>query len=255
MIVKMPYDECTNNEDAVSASAITAGNVDAIQAQLMYDARTLVVCFCGKMGVGKTTTARYFQERLAKSNITSKVVSFASALKQEASVHYGFDISLAYTQEGKRTEVEFNMSGDDEYLPESAIIVDINRYKDTVRNLLQWYAQRKRMYDSDYWVKSTAKSILLNECKYDVIIVDDGRYPNEVEMVNRFKYHLVLHLLPYDRYDDSSPACSHISEHALDNFYIPETHKLRYGKFYLRLFANAVYNKKCIYDFITTLDK
>lgn len=113
---------------------------------------TKIIGISGRMRSGKTTLAERLREHFDKSQI----YSFADAVKREVAGAICSDAEMR-----KRW---------DEILSED---------KEQLRALLQGWGNTKRLlYGEDYWLKKTFEAIDL--CGYDVVIIDDVRYLNEM---------------------------------------------------------------------------
>lgn len=139
----------------------------------------IVMYFGGPIGTGKTTSAHIAQELLChvlESEVAGcKILSFGEAVRKEASEHYGFDIELTRTQEGKKTPL----------IPCDGLPLcdgPQGDYPATVRDALQkWGQYRRENNGSLYWVHRIVQSIYEEHFNYgtNVFIIDDVRYANE----------------------------------------------------------------------------
>jgi len=106
----------------------------------------------GKAGSGKSTVARYFVNRLH-----FRKLAFADAVKLEA-------------------EAIFNRA----------------MIKPKDRQLLQWLGDGARQFDENVWINhfgmllhTIEAAYRKNQIKYNGIVVDDCRYPNEAEYLRQ----------------------------------------------------------------------
>lgn len=156
-----------------------------------------IIGLSGKMGVGKSVTARELKTRWD----SALVLSFAAALKHEAATLYGYDPQLNDSQAGKDTVV-FHP-----HLPDG---------KATVRWILQQQGRKRRAEDPQYWTKKLMQALdVLRMVRVQCVIVDDIRFANEVQALRLCDAFLVR-IEPFDGWvpglgsDDES-------ETALDN--------------------------------------
>lgn len=110
-----------------------------------------VILFCGKAGVGKTTSATMASEyAYRKLFIDSDVFSFARGVKKCAQQFFGWD--------GKKDEHG--------------------------RHLLQLVGRFGREINLDNWVNYLIKDI--EESSDSLCFVDDCRFPNEIEKIKKY---------------------------------------------------------------------
>jgi len=116
-----------------------------------YFSRTLCILISGKAGVGKTTSARFMSEHYRSLGYSVKVGHFASGVKFVGKV-MGWD--------GIKDE--------------------------RGRKLLQNIGAVGREYDPDTWCRSLFEQEIPSEVSFpfDVVIIDDWRFPNERLFVN-----------------------------------------------------------------------
>ena len=149
-------------------------------------AKTLCILLSGKAGVGKTTTAGIIKNYLDEMGYSSYVGHFATGVK----------------------EISLGMGWDGEKDPKG-------------RKLLQQVGTVGREYDVDTWCKDLFKRISLSQYyPYDVVIVDDWRFPNEEKFANNlleYNTFTVQIVSPEREILKGTPAAEDISETALDN--------------------------------------
>ena len=109
-----------------------------------------IIGISGKMQHGKTTLARFIQQELDKRGRACTIQGFAGPLKADLN-SLGINVS-----------------------DKSAIN----------RRLMQAYGQAKRAQDPEYWILRWEQAVLRDD-KHDVVIVDDVRFQNELEYLNR----------------------------------------------------------------------
>jgi hypothetical protein len=126
------------------------------------------------------------------------ITAFAILLKEEVAEKFDFDVRLAYSDQGKATQIK---------LPSGE--------KKTVRELLQWYGTDVvRARDREYWVRTMHHHLDLAEGKIPGIVISDVRFPNEAALVLQRKG-LLVRLEAYPGY---VPPSTHVSETALDRY-------------------------------------
>lgn len=118
---------------------------------------TIIIGISGKMRSGKTTLAHRLKEHFDNS----QVYSFADAVRREVAS------AICDTAEERKAW-------------DSLLIND----KEKARILLQgWGGTKRVLFGKDYWLKKTFDAI--NLCGYDIVIIDDVRYWNEMIHVNK----------------------------------------------------------------------
>lgn len=138
-----------------------------------------VIGFGGNAGVGKSTAARIAMEAL--SDIGVGYMPFALRLKEIAASAFGWD--------GQKDE--------------------------RGRRLLQVLGtEAGRAYNEDMWINAVANRINGEIEPYPLWIIDDCRFPNEVNWVNRHGVALRIHRLGTGL---EGEAAAHASETLLDN--------------------------------------
>jgi hypothetical protein len=114
--------------------------------------RTQLIMISGKIEAGKSTLAGYINDEFCERGYISEVFHLAESLKIIARKVFGWD--------------------------------GVKDYKG--RKLLQDLGKTVRSYNPDYWVENT-QLMLENDKDYpfDVIIIDDWRYPNEMDFLKK----------------------------------------------------------------------
>lgn len=214
-------------------------------------AKKLIICLAGRKRCGKTTTANMLLKSFDAAGVPATIVSFGYAVKCEVSQTYDIPMEMLTDQKHKDDEVIFYMkSSKDPRIPADAEQLDVGTYKSTVRKLMQWYAtDYRRKQDPEYWIKKTFEDIVTACSGFDVVVIDDGRFPNELELIGYFENHHIVKLLPHEHYEYDDTAY-HYSETALDDIEVPNTISPRYGEFYLKLLANSIYQSDIVESFL-----
>lgn len=174
-----------------------------------------LIGFGYKLGVGKTTCANFLKEYTK--------LSFASGVKEETAeflTHLGvpFRPENLYGSQKDKEEVFFvdiprwcHMTPVELFTPAKELLGHSkpDYVSLTYRQLLQlWGTEYRRKQDPDYWVKRLEKKLR----GLERVVIDDVRFPNEVEMVQRLGGRVI-------RIDRPGPAEStHASEIELDSF-------------------------------------
>ncbi len=202
---------------------------------------SVILCLSGKKKSGKGVLANHLLNNFHDLTPfrTARIYSFASEFKKVAIEVLGLPSRLVYgSNEDKETLTEYLWENLPHYLRiiESAnfklnnlhdkLIMDLISVKTyheechkvfvptgpmTIRNLLQEIGTGMfRILDQDIWIKSLIRRV--NNEKYDLAIVDDCRFPNELMgILNHDKNNKVIRLTRSISDDQ------HISETALDN--------------------------------------
>lgn len=99
---------------------------------------------------------------------------------------------------------------------------DWNGEKDVAgRTLLQYVGTDKvRSQSPDYWVNFVASMLTFFDDRWDVVLIPDCRFPNEVEMMRHYGFDTVSVRVERDNFETKLTAeqQAHSSETAMDNF-------------------------------------
>jgi len=149
--------------------------------------RPSIILVSGKAGVGKTTFSDYFCRNVVDINHTVDLLSFAYPIKRCA-------------------RDDFMWDGD----------------KDKKgRRLLQNLGRVGREYDKDLWVKHLLNLTQVGPFPLDFYIVDDWRFPNEFEYLNKqdfYDIYTIRVISPDREILRGSPEYDDISETSLDSW-------------------------------------
>ncbi len=119
----------------------------------------------GYAGSGKTTAGDCLMDLLKPYG--AKKAAFADQVKLEAAKHYGFPITLAFTQEGKRS------------------IVHTTEGPKTVRDcLIDYSLEMKRRHGEDVWARQLINRIFSTSVDVPWIL-HDWRYLEEAQALKR----------------------------------------------------------------------
>lgn len=152
-------------------------------------ARPVVVLISGKAGTGKSTTAYFLSNVLARRGLQSIRGMFADGVKDCAERFFGWD-----------------------------------RKKDEKgRKLLQNIGNTGRMYNEDIWVANLYEKLFLKSMfPPELVIIDDWRFPNEAEFFKKNCDCIVLKLKTVAENREmlkGTDAYNDISEISLDDYH------------------------------------
>lgn len=172
----------------------------------------VLIALCGKKQVGKSTSFRFIGEIL--SHNTVKRFSFAEKLKTLTAEMFGVDYEfLIGSDEQKDSSTHLDWDDVDMHIKTSFGYYTANcGSKITHRELLQIVGTNLfRAVRPGIWPEFLQRTMM--ECDDDIIVVDDARFPNEVELLRNMGGHLVK----IYRDTGSTNAAGHSSETALDH--------------------------------------
>lgn len=184
--------------------------------------KPLIIGFSGKIGSGKTTVCELLKRLLStRLELSITNISFGEVLKRNVADTFQFPLEWCYSTDGKCKYVRFTRDyyvleesvesfKDDMYFKKQVCIIPMEKGM-SVRTLLQWWGTEvARKHCPDFW--TNAWSALVAKSTADVILVDDVRFPNELETIYS-KGGGVFRVIPYAGWDYYS---DHESETALD---------------------------------------
>lgn len=180
----------------------------------------IIIGLCGKKQTGKSTSCKFIGDFSRKKDTltgewtTIERLSFASKLKRMTADIFGVDYQcLIGTDEQKDSPTYLNWDNVACHIQRDFRRIDIiPNLKITHRELLQLVGTNLfRAIRPNIWVECLQRSII--ESSADIIIVDDARFPNELEALRKSGGYLVK----IYRNVDSPNAANHSSETALDH--------------------------------------
>lgn len=149
------------------------------------------IAISGKMLAGKTTLAKKLETLYESKGLNVRRIGFASSLKEEIYAQ-GFPFTDMFESKPKY-----------------------------MRELLQAYGAAKRANWPDYWVKKLMARLDILDAPtmffpIDVVIIDDMRYKNEFEVLQKRAAILIRLTRTGNWRQDMVPGYDHESETALD---------------------------------------
>lgn len=163
------------------------------------------LAFIGLMGVGKTTCANLFVDRHGYRRL-----AFADAIKNDVTEMLNLALERGY-EEVPYDEVRIFKDGSSHISRDT-----LEEFKSsTFRTLLQWYGTdfwRQFMGQPDYWLHRLEATIDAHD---GPVVVDDCRFPNEVEFLKNRNFRIVRILRTTQNNGELS---RHLSETALDDY-------------------------------------
>lgn len=146
---------------------------------------TNIILFSGKAEAGKTTAARYLKENLIHEGYSAKIISYSDYVKHTAMLLMGW-----------------------------------NGIKDEFgRGVLQrWGTDIVRKRDPMFWVNTVKRLVDVSDDIFDYILIDDCRFPNEIEVWKDYQHITVRVENPNHLNALSEEQRKHPSETALDDY-------------------------------------
>lgn len=156
----------------------------------------IIFAFLGYAGHGKTTAAAYLDDYCTQ-NGTTRFIAFGDAVKEEASLRYGFDRILCDTQEGKIKYIDTDMG-----------------YKTVRETLVLHSTTRKKLEGDDYWAKKVIQKI--TQADPDFAVIHDLRFKAEYQALKEaFPKDLIVTIRIVN---PKAPISDCPSEHDMDDF-------------------------------------
>lgn len=193
----------------------------------------------GKMGSGKTTITNFLIKLFNEdSDFMVYRIGLGDCLKSQVAAKYGIALEDCYSQEGKEKiyrfddivyHVSHNLKGSQDYMP-LEILIDprwfferngIPGYHIKVREILQWYGTEvTRDRYPDYWIEALEQKCFdpssFIKSVSTVYIVDDLRFKNELDFINKKNMNLSVRIEVYNDWIPGTHA-THKSETDLDD--------------------------------------
>lgn len=179
-----------------------------------------VIGLSGKIGSGKSTVAKALETIIGKSVVR---LSFGDELKREVAKVYGFNLTLAYSQEGKNMYCWRPSEPCIDYNPDAVpTIAGRTVTRITIREALQEYGSKMRKENINYWVEKLHRRILeiahsWREPMAPIFIIDDVRHVNEADFVLKDMGGSLFRIAPHEAWNAGAFA-QHESETALDHY-------------------------------------
>ncbi len=185
----------------------------------------MIIGFAGKAASGKTTAAKHLQAKLGDK---IQVLPMASMLRREVEIFLrqvgaAERVPLLYgDQQDKLAHFEIDESRARQECPAWDGFVaenrEIQQHPDqttlSVRRILQWWGtEYRRAQDPDYWTKAWEAALTELPDRNAHILVDDVRFHNEVDVIQRNDGVLIRVERP-----GFNGANDHSSENSLDDF-------------------------------------
>jgi len=150
----------------------------------------ILVGFAGKAGAGKTSIAHALARRLKERPQTSTCVrSFADAVRDELrDLYFGRPLNSPPSLKAKTIAAAIGQYYLTLRKKDITELLYIKPPAPLVRWLLQWWGTSyRRAQDPNYWVTAffTKSRLFLPPVKNRFILIDDVRFPNEVEAIRR----------------------------------------------------------------------
>jgi len=157
----------------------------------------LVVGIAGKKRSGKDTVAQMLMSCAERAGIPTARRAFADALKEECARMIAAEPGFGQPE----LEVLYRMHTDST--------------KEKYRLLLQWWGTefKRGMVSNTYWLDKMQAWLSSTGGSYNLVVIPDVRFPNEVEMVKQLGGVIINVRRPGMVMEDE-----HISEKALDTY-------------------------------------
>lgn len=194
------------------------------------------------MGVGKTTLCKWILERFQNASLSgghppmTRIVSFGATMKREAAEIYGFPLSWAYNNKDALVTIRLQLT------PRKFIKPGWEEGQVSVREIMQYFATDViRKENPDHWIEAVDNTIrklkMPENGGYRLFLIDDVRFPNELEYVKQNG--VCYRIKPYIGYRYNPDP--HISETALDDAVFDDECLPQYGE--LKALSRVIYNR------------
>jgi hypothetical protein len=143
------------------------------------DRKKIVFVLGGRQCVGKSTSAQYMKKRVNEAGLEAAVMSFADPLKDMCQQFLGYShVQVRGTNDQKSTAGPWRWS---ELNPELRLPEDKCEFV-SGRRMMQIIGTDifRKNFSKTTWIKLAQIRALSHNAQ--IIIFDDGRFPNEVEM-------------------------------------------------------------------------
>ena len=177
----------------------------------------IIICICGKAGSGKSLAANYIYEEYTKKNKKVIISPYTKYLKKYVS---------------EILEKKIN---------------EKNKPRTMLQKLSSELIKKKLGYE-DFFIKRQLEDISIYKFFFDVVIIPDVRFPNEIECLKNKEYKVISIGIKRENYNNklTTEQKSDITEIALDN----------YNKYdFIIQNNNTNYFKKEIKEIIRKVDK
>lgn len=192
-----------------------------------------IVMFCGRMGSGKDSFGKVLEDFLS-TMVDVKRVAFGDSLKEELE-SIGNDI-IVKRLNNQTLSKKYNSNIEDIEVLRKEIKKLYYKYKKfdpyfkskEVRNLLQYWGEKRRKQDKNYWVSKTTNLIKKLTSDNIFVYITDGRYLNEIESVKSLGGKIIKlkvsrkeqlkRLEKRDNYIPTEKTLNHISEKDFERF-------------------------------------
>ena len=169
-----------------------------------------IFVLAGRKATGKTTAMNYIRETAFRKSLTVNYISFARPLKEACMTLFGLTHLQCYGEDShKNTLTKWDWTHVDDKMrakfnnPSGAM---------TARQILQVVGTNlfRESFMKNFWVEVAVRSV--KESESDIVIIDDARFPNEVDSMNE------LGAVVIKMTRNKIPKDNHLSESALDDY-------------------------------------
>ena len=183
--------------------------------------KKIIIALCGKKQVGKSTSYELIK-KINNNKKTIEKLSFASKLKEMVTNIFDVDYNKLIGSDEEKDSFTYldwedvDLSIREDFMNKDDLAPSIGKI--THRELLQLVATNLfRAVRPNIWVECLQRS--LAKSSSDIVVIDDARFPNELEALKNHKAILVK----LYRNTGSLNSANHFSEiasdHLLDDYY------------------------------------